>query len=157
MPKRQRQSANGWPRQVEAIGERHKVLAELQELERYADQPIKVLEKRLALYQQVAEVEAQWPDLANSSDYALKQRIDAIETIARLEPDAANRPSLKVLRERAKLLTTIEADSPPPPLNIFFFNIFGLPKSCRKGRQGPNPDDTSCQPTTGAAVLMHCR
>jgi hypothetical protein len=93
--------------QVEIIGRRRQVLAEMQGLERYGETPTKVLEKRLSLLQQIQDLHTRLPGLASNHVSRLQERIDAIETIARLEPDPHNRPSLKILRERAKLLTTI--------------------------------------------------
>jgi hypothetical protein len=91
---------------LQAISDRHQVLNELEALQDDFNVPLKQLEKRLQLLQQIKAF-GLFDHLAKASTHELEQRIQAIETINALEPDPDNRPTLKSLRERAKLLQEV--------------------------------------------------
>jgi hypothetical protein len=99
--------------QSKYLEERHKLLRQLQSLEPHAadnfgkPMTVKQLRERVALLQQCKT----GSDLDDLSTVQLKERISAIETINRLEPDANNRTSFKSLRERAKLLRVVEENT----------------------------------------------
>jgi hypothetical protein len=95
--------------QVEAISRRRRTLAELEKLQANFNVPFKALEKRLSLLQQINMLDSAH-DVRRMSTSELQARIDAVETINRLEPDPTNRPSIKSLRERVRLLSKIEFD-----------------------------------------------
>jgi hypothetical protein len=90
---------------VVEIETRHKFLRGLQELEADHAIPIKTLEKRLTLLTSINERQRFIPDAANLPNEKLKERVELIETILRLEPDQANRPSLRALKDRTRALT----------------------------------------------------
>jgi predicted RNase H-like nuclease (RuvC/YqgF family) len=86
--------------QVDYLAKRHELITSMMELEKYADVPLKTLEKRVGLLQQIR---AYGPAFANETLERLNQRIACIETINRLEPNGEHAP-IKKLRERARLL-----------------------------------------------------
>src|SRR5258708_23538680 len=92
--------ADQFGEQVEYLAKRHGLIVEMMKLEKHADAPIKTLEKRIALLQQIRNF---GPVFNDESLERLKDRIRCIETINRLEPNGEH-ASLKTLRERAKLL-----------------------------------------------------
>jgi hypothetical protein len=100
--------------QLDYLQARHKLLRQLQTLEPHAadsfGKPMssKQLQQRVDLLTACQNVS---PDLAELSTDKLKERIAAVETINRLEPDANNRTSFKSLRERAKLLRVVEENT----------------------------------------------
>jgi hypothetical protein len=106
---------------IAAIAERHHVLVGLEKLQANFDVPLKTLSKRLGLLQQIDALQEKWSRgneaaFATMSTDRLVERIKAFETIARLEPDPEKRASIKSLRERARLLTTIEHGEPASPV-----------------------------------------
>ncbi|HEY1363891.1 MAG TPA: hypothetical protein VGF60_16750 [Xanthobacteraceae bacterium] len=105
--------AGGIQKLSESLGEqmsylknRHRLLAEMQRLQTDYSVPLKQLEKRLALLNQIRALSA-GTELAEMSTDQLNQRIACIETIRRLEPEG-QRVSIKSLRERARLLQRVE-------------------------------------------------
>jgi predicted RNase H-like nuclease (RuvC/YqgF family) len=72
--------------QVKYLAKRHALVAEMMKLEKHADFPIKTLEKRIGLLQQIRSADAML-GLADQSLERLKERIACIETINRLEPN----------------------------------------------------------------------
>src|SRR5258708_5599306 len=92
--------ADQFGEQVEYLEKRHGLIAEMMQLERHANQPIKALEKRVALLKQVRSF---GPRFEDESLKHLEERIRCIETINRLDPNGEH-ASIKTLRERARLL-----------------------------------------------------
>ena len=92
--------------QMAYLKNRHRLLAEMQRLQADYNVPIKQLEKRLGLLNQIRTLST-GTELEELSTDQLKQRIECIETIHRLEPEG-QRVSIKSLRERARLLQRIE-------------------------------------------------
>jgi predicted RNase H-like nuclease (RuvC/YqgF family) len=92
--------ADQFGEQVEYLKKRHGLIVEMMQLERHANQPIKVLEKRVALLQQIRNF---GPRFEDEDLKHLEERIRCTETINRLEPNGEH-ASLKTLRERARLL-----------------------------------------------------
>jgi predicted RNase H-like nuclease (RuvC/YqgF family) len=86
--------------QVKYLAKRHELVVEMMNLENQADVPLKTLEKRVGLLQQIRSHD---PGFADESLERLKERIACIETIKRLEPNGEH-TSIKKLRERARLL-----------------------------------------------------
>jgi hypothetical protein len=86
--------------QVKYLAKRHELVVEMMNLENQADVPLKTLEKRVGLLQQIRSHGA---GFADESLERLKERIACIETISRLEPNGEH-TSIKKLRERARLL-----------------------------------------------------
>jgi len=86
--------------QVKYLAKRHELVVQMMKLEKHADVPLKTLEKRVGLLQQIR---AYGPAFADESLERLKDRIACIETINRLEPNGEHAP-IKKLRERARLL-----------------------------------------------------
>lgn len=70
----------------------------MMKLEKHADVPLKTLEKRVGLLQQIRPTRH-----SDESLERLKDRIACIETINRLEPNGEHAP-IRKLRERARLL-----------------------------------------------------
>ena len=101
---------------IEAIEKRHKFLVGLEQLQADFQVPLKQLEKRLLLLQQINSLQQGGVNVAQNDNEPLarmtteqlKKRIDCIQTINRLEPDPEKRASIKSLRERARLLSRIE-------------------------------------------------
>jgi hypothetical protein len=101
---------------IEAIERRHQFLVGLEQLQDDFKVPLKQLEKRLLLLQQINSLQqgaaygAQNDNepLARMTTEQLQKRIDCLQTINRLEPDPEKRISIKSLRERARLLSSIE-------------------------------------------------
>jgi predicted RNase H-like nuclease (RuvC/YqgF family) len=107
--------------QLDYLQERHKLLRQLQTLEPHAadhfgkPMTVKQLEQRVALLAACQNVPA---DLIDLSTDKLKERIAAIETINRLEPNGEHKP-IKGLRERARLLREVEeADGEDAPASL---------------------------------------
>jgi hypothetical protein len=100
---------------VEYLAKRHKLAQEMAALEAGADVPLKTLEKRVAVLQQIKDASTfinnrlGW-DVKGYTEPVLKERVDLIETINRLEPGEAQ--PIKKLRQRAKLLERIEQAEP---------------------------------------------
>jgi predicted RNase H-like nuclease (RuvC/YqgF family) len=98
--------------QMSYLKNRHRLLAELERLEADYSVPFKQLERRLALLTEIRRLSV-GTELAELSTDQLKQRIEYIETIRRLEPEG-QRVSIKSLRERARLLERVE----PAPTEV---------------------------------------
>jgi hypothetical protein len=101
--------------QVKYLATRHKLAVEMAKLEDGAATPLKSLEKRVAVLQQVTALTNGLNhrlgfDAKSVSLEALKERVTLIETINRLEPGEVATP-IKKLRERARLLERIETAS----------------------------------------------
>jgi hypothetical protein len=98
-------------KQVEYLATRHKLIGQMMDLEADAKAPLKTLEKRAAVLQQIVTLSSNlenrlgW-DVKRTTVEALKERVELIETIKRLEPGEA--APIKTLRERARLLERIE-------------------------------------------------
>jgi hypothetical protein len=108
--------------QLNYLQQRHKLLRQLQTLEPHAadsfgkPMSVKQLQQRVELLAACQNVS---PDLIELSTDKLKERIAAVETINRLEPDPNNRTSLKSLRERARLLREVdEANGEDAPASL---------------------------------------
>jgi hypothetical protein len=94
--------------QVKYLKKRHELVVEMTKLEKHAGIPMKTLEKRVGLLQQISAYGAAFAD---ETLERLKERIACIQTINRLEPNGEH-ASIKKLRERARLL---ERATPPAP------------------------------------------
>jgi hypothetical protein len=86
---------------VERLVQRHKLARAMAATERFANIPTKILERRLALIQQILAVDY----LADEDCERLKQRLQCLETIRRFEPGEPT--PIKKLRERARLLERV--------------------------------------------------
>lgn len=98
--------SNKLSEQTAYLKNRHRLLAEMERLQTDYNMPIKQLEKRLGLLNQIRTLST-GTELTELSTDQLKQRIEYIETIRHLEPEGQRVP-IKSLRERVRLLERVE-------------------------------------------------
>jgi hypothetical protein len=91
-------------KQATYIGRRHQLASEMARQEAGARTPIKMLETRVALLNQINSFDQEIKAFTNEE---LKERIALIERIKRLEPGET--APLEELRERARLIERVEA------------------------------------------------
>jgi hypothetical protein len=95
-------------KQAMYIGRRHQLAVEIAGLEAGAKTPIKMLEMRVALLNQIDSFDQ---DVKAFTNEELKERIALIERIKRLEPGEI--APIEELRERARLLERVGAAEDP--------------------------------------------
>ena len=93
-------------KQVKYLATRHKLAVDMAKLEAGANTPIKTLEKRLALLNQIEGFGQEIKAFTNEN---LEDRIALIEAIKRLEPGET--APIKKLRERVRLLRLLRHEN----------------------------------------------